>query len=130
VHDHLIDDDLGEERGCQAHELYGQRGRQSVAPELFVFQQLGDEPAKTEFPGLFSHIRFVGAGARACRSRHKEHLGRQAGVGLVHRERFRRLPAWPEVEQGIVAGLDNDYGLKAGWGGRFCRLFHRVKLKT
>jgi hypothetical protein len=49
VNDHLIDDNLGEERGSAPRQLDGERGQQHVTPNRSVLQQFWDEPAKAEF---------------------------------------------------------------------------------
>jgi hypothetical protein len=49
VHDYLVDDDLGEERGCQANELDGEAGDEDIAPDGFVLEEFRNEPLETEF---------------------------------------------------------------------------------
>lgn len=97
VNNHLVDDDLGEQRCRQADQLDGQTGEQHVAPDGLVFEEFGDEPFETEFLLLGrkagDFVILVGAAGFA---------GNQDEVGLELRgdffdaNRFRRLRAGPE----------------------------------
>jgi hypothetical protein len=48
VHDHLVDDDLGEQGGGERHQLDGKGSHEDVAEYLAVLEQFGDEPTEAE----------------------------------------------------------------------------------
>ena len=57
VDDDFINDGLGKERGAEREQLQNERGEQDIAPDFFMFEQFGNEPAKTKLTG---GIRAIG----------------------------------------------------------------------
>ena len=105
VHDHLVDDHLGEERRREPDQLDHERGDEHVAPDRAVADELGHEPAEAEALAL----------ARRRRRRRRPRVtARVTSEGLRleearpfrDRERPRRVAAGVEVEQ--AAGFDRD----------------------
>jgi len=52
VHQHLVDNDLEEQRRDEGEELDEERGKQDLAEQLAVFDDGRDEPAEVELSGI------------------------------------------------------------------------------
>jgi hypothetical protein len=104
VHHDFVDHDLGAERRGEADQLDEERGKQHVAPDALVLEELRPEPAEAEFP---LYWRPVG--------RHRLPRGLaldqdDAGLELLlersDRRHLRRLAAGDEIEQPFRIPLD------------------------
>ena len=95
VDDHFVDDGLGEQGGCQREQLDDQRGQQDFLPQLFVFQQLWNEPAKTKTPVLCGQDGTVGIGPLADLGAQTRDVALRPGLegrqGNGHRDRIAGL---------------------------------------
>jgi hypothetical protein len=106
VHHHLVDDHLGPNRRGEPNQLNEERGKQHVAPDALVPNQLRPEPAKTE----------PRRSRRAILSRwifgrlvpHQQHVGVELLLERRDRRRLRRLTSRDEVEQAFGVALDEE----------------------
>ncbi|TND03623.1 MAG: hypothetical protein FD118_1442 [Rhodocyclaceae bacterium] len=87
VRDHLVNDDLGEQRCGEADQLDGERGDQHVAPDAAVFGEFGEEPAEAEGRRF---VAAVGVGDGCFLRRELQYLAAVAG-GEVGQWLFARL---------------------------------------
>ena len=104
VHHDLVDHHLGEQRCCQGQQLDHEGCDQHVAPDVPVFQEFRDEPAKAEAPGCRRHgIRIgerFGAGAEL------QHLARELGIEVGARDLAGCGICW--AEQHDAGGVYGD----------------------
>ena len=123
MHDDFVDDDLGKQRDGQRHYLDRQRGKQHIAPDALVFEQLWDKPLKAKFP-LFTQRRIT-VRKRFRTGRKQQYLTGKQLIELGHRPVDRCLAVLIVYQHAPGAGLEyqrepvRDF-LSAG-GHIFCR---------
>ena len=97
--------------------MYRQTGKQDVAPDGFVFQQFGDEPAEAEgfLLGIKAGDGFVVVGTDGGFFGNEEEFGEESITGFADRHRFRSLASGAEEEDLFGRGLDDEQGGERGY---------------
>jgi hypothetical protein len=105
VHDDLVDHDLREKRRRERDELDRKRGREHVAPDALVLQELGDEPPEAESRPGEGKVRI---GGLRLRPRDEEHLRLEAGFEFLERKLAGRVAAGFEKKNALRRSLDDE----------------------
>ena len=108
----LVDDDLGEQRRGQAHQLNDEGGKQHVAPDALVLLELRQEPAKAEGPSFGQKTRnFLRLAHRhACFPGDQNQFGAQAIGRRFDGERLRGMASGAKIKQGVAIALEDEDG--------------------
>ncbi len=109
--DHLVDDDLGEQRRGERNELHHQRSGEHVAPDGAVAQELGHEPSQAERRrgelGLRRGARLLGA----------QELGGVLLYQLLMRNAVRRAVALGHQDRARIGGEYQGEPRRLAFGG-------------
>jgi hypothetical protein len=111
IDDHLVQDHLRSQGRGETDELDEERSQQHVAPDLFVLEELGGEPAEAEAPG--SHLPGIRIGRLGALVPQQDELRLEAGGELAQRRDLRSLGASDEIEQPLAIALHEQR-----WPGR------------
>ena len=114
MHDHLVDDGLGEERQRQRQHLDDEGGDEHLAPDGLVLEQFRHEPAEAELTVACGGRNGVGVGHCRRGVRYGDRLTREAVGEDFQRYLARRVMALGEQDLCRVRGQDQTGYLRAG----------------